>query len=157
VSVHLVKRFQRITILEIGQSENNNCLWRSCLLTDREKMCNLYKGPSINASYQVSVHLTKGIQRRRLKCEKLTDDRDDDRRRMQSDGKSLTCFWQIELKPCVFSVLAPHVNKQVPCHCTKPGQWAIMYLCVRDYRFLLFLRFYYLILILFRLCGMIKK
>ena len=34
----------------------------------------LYKGPSIDASYQVSVHLAEGFQRRRLKCEKLTDD-----------------------------------------------------------------------------------
>ena len=33
-----------------------------------------YKGLSIDASYQVSVHSTKGFQRRRLKCEKLTDD-----------------------------------------------------------------------------------
>ena len=40
---------------------------------DRNKMSNLYKGPSIDASYQVSVHLAKGFQRRRLKCEKLTD------------------------------------------------------------------------------------
>jgi hypothetical protein len=37
-------------------------------------MCNLYRGPSIDASYQVSVHLAKRFQRRRLKCEKLTDD-----------------------------------------------------------------------------------
>ena len=48
---------------------NKNCLWQ-----DRDKMSNLYKGPSINASYQVSVHLAEGFQRRRLKCEKLTDD-----------------------------------------------------------------------------------
>ena len=34
----------------------------------------LYTGPSIDASYQVSVHLAKGFQRRRLKCERLTDD-----------------------------------------------------------------------------------
>ena len=34
----------------------------------------LYRGPSIDASYQVSVHLAKGFQRRRLKCEKLMDD-----------------------------------------------------------------------------------
>ena len=40
---------------------------------DRDKMSNLYRGPSIDASYQVSVHLTEGFQRR-LKCEKLTDD-----------------------------------------------------------------------------------
>jgi hypothetical protein len=38
-------------------------------------MSNLYKGPSIDASYQVSVHLADGFQRTRLKCEKLTDDR----------------------------------------------------------------------------------
>jgi hypothetical protein len=37
-------------------------------------LSNLYRGPSIDASYQVSVHLAEGIQRRRLKCEKLTDD-----------------------------------------------------------------------------------
>ena len=37
-------------------------------------MSNLYKGPSIDASYQVSVHLAEGFQRRRLKYEKLMDD-----------------------------------------------------------------------------------
>ena len=37
-------------------------------------MSNLYRGPSIDASYQVSVHLAERFQRRRLKCEKLTDD-----------------------------------------------------------------------------------
>jgi hypothetical protein len=57
-------------------------------------MSNLYKGPSIDASYQVSVHLAKGFQRRRLKCEKLTDDR----RWTPSDDKSLHCLWQGELK-----------------------------------------------------------
>jgi hypothetical protein len=42
---------------------------------DWNKMSNLYKGPSIDASYQVSVHLAEGFQRRRLKCEKLIDDK----------------------------------------------------------------------------------
>jgi hypothetical protein len=37
-------------------------------------MSNLYRRPSIYASYQVSVHLAEGFQRRRLKYEKLTDD-----------------------------------------------------------------------------------
>jgi hypothetical protein len=41
---------------------------------DWDKMSNLYGGPSIDASYQVSVYLAEGFQRRRLKCEKLTDD-----------------------------------------------------------------------------------
>ena len=58
------------------------------------KMSNLYKGPSINASYQVSIHLAEGFQWRRLKCETLTDDG----RQMPSDGKSSHCLWQGELK-----------------------------------------------------------
>ena len=52
---------------------NKNCLWWPCLLMDRDEFSNLYRGPSIDASYQVSVHLAEGFQRRRLKCEKLTD------------------------------------------------------------------------------------
>ena len=53
---------------------NKNCMWQSCLLMDRDKISNLYNGPSIDASYQVSIHLAEGFQRRRLKCEKLTND-----------------------------------------------------------------------------------
>jgi hypothetical protein len=49
---------------------NKNCLWRPCLLMDRDEMSNIYRGPSIDAS----VQLAEGFQRRRLKCEKLTDD-----------------------------------------------------------------------------------
>jgi hypothetical protein len=41
---------------------------------DRDDMRNHYRRPSKDASYQVSVHLAKGFQRRRLKCEKLTND-----------------------------------------------------------------------------------
>jgi hypothetical protein len=37
------------------------------LLTDRDEKSNLYKGPSIDVSYQVSVHLAKQFQRRRFK------------------------------------------------------------------------------------------
>jgi hypothetical protein len=48
----------------------------------------------IDASYQVSGNLAEGFQRRRLKCEKLTDDR----RRTPSDDKSSHCLWQGERK-----------------------------------------------------------
>jgi hypothetical protein len=37
-------------------------------------MNNFYRGPSIDAFYQVSDQLALRFQRRRLKCEKLTDD-----------------------------------------------------------------------------------
>jgi hypothetical protein len=45
---------------------NKNGLWRPCLSTDRDEMSNPYKGPSINASYQVTVHLVTQFQRRRF-------------------------------------------------------------------------------------------
>ena len=74
VSVHLAKMFQRRIFFKNQPIRNRNCLWWPCLLMDRDKMSNLYKEPSIDASYQVSVHLAEGIQRKRLKCEKLMDD-----------------------------------------------------------------------------------
>jgi hypothetical protein len=43
-----------------------NCLWQPCLLTDRDKMSNLYRGSSIDASYQASVPLAKQFQGRRF-------------------------------------------------------------------------------------------
>jgi hypothetical protein len=56
---------------------------------DRDEMSYLYRGHFIDASYQISVHLAEGFQWRRLKCEKLTDNR-----RTPSDGKSSHYLWQ---------------------------------------------------------------
>ena len=64
ISVHLVTRFQRRICLRNQPIRNNNCLWRTCLLTNRAEMSNLYKRPSIDASYEVSIHLHKRFQRR---------------------------------------------------------------------------------------------
>jgi hypothetical protein len=55
-----------IDISKIQLAMNWNRLWWPCLLMDRDGMSNLYRGPSIDASYQVSVHLAKGFQRRRF-------------------------------------------------------------------------------------------
>ena len=66
VSVHLAKRFQRRRFFLNRPIRNKNCLWWLCLLMDPDKMSNLYRGPSIDASYQVSVHLAKRFQRRRF-------------------------------------------------------------------------------------------
>jgi hypothetical protein len=41
-------------------------MWWPCLLTDRDEMSNLYRGPAIDASYQVSIHLAKRFQRKRF-------------------------------------------------------------------------------------------
>ena len=53
-------------IKEINQYRNKNRLWRPCLLTDQDEISILYRGPSIDASYQVSVYLAKRFQRRRF-------------------------------------------------------------------------------------------
>jgi hypothetical protein len=46
----------------------------------------------MGASYQVSVHLAEGFQRRRLKCEKLTDDE------RQVMAKAHLAFGKVSLK-----------------------------------------------------------
>ena len=56
----------REDFLENEPIRNKNCLWWPCLLMDRDEMSNLYRGPAIDASYQVSVHLAKRFQRRRF-------------------------------------------------------------------------------------------
>ena len=61
---------------------------------DRDEMSNLYRGPSIDASYQVSVHLAEGFHQRRLKCDKLTDDG----RQEMAKAHIQHCLWQGELK-----------------------------------------------------------
>jgi hypothetical protein len=58
VSVHLAKRFRRRFFLN-RPIRNKNCLWQPCFLTDRNEMSILYRGPSKDASYQVSIHLAK--------------------------------------------------------------------------------------------------
>ena len=88
----------------------------------------LYRGPSIDASYQVSLHLAKRFQRRRFFLNLAIRNKNcmwrpclqtsnkfhlakgfqrrrlkcekltDDRRRTPSDGKSSRCLWQGELK-----------------------------------------------------------
>ena len=66
VSDHLAKRFQRRRFFRNQPIRNKNCLWWPCFLTDHNKMSILYREPSIDASYQVSVHLAKRFQRRRF-------------------------------------------------------------------------------------------
>jgi hypothetical protein len=59
VSVHLTKRFLEEKILKNRPIRNRNCLWQPCLLIDRDKISNLQRGSSIDASYQVSEEKIK--------------------------------------------------------------------------------------------------
>jgi len=59
------KQFQR-RFFRNRPIRNKNCLWQPCLCTDRYEMSNLYRGPSINASYKVPFYLTKRFKRRRF-------------------------------------------------------------------------------------------
>jgi hypothetical protein len=90
VSVHLAKRFQRRRFFRNQPTRNKNCLWQPYLLTDRDEMSNLYRGPSIDASYHVSVHLEK-IKMWKVNRPRTTDDR------CQVMAKA-HCLWQGELK-----------------------------------------------------------
>jgi hypothetical protein len=51
---------------EIDQSETRMTCGGKCLLTDRDKMNNLYRGPFIDACYLVSFHFSKRFQSRRI-------------------------------------------------------------------------------------------
>jgi hypothetical protein len=64
VSIHLAKQFQRRRFFRNQPIRNKNGLWRPCLLTDRDEISNIYRGPSKDAPYQVSIHLVKQFQRR---------------------------------------------------------------------------------------------
>ena len=69
ISVHLAKQFQRRKLFRYRPTRNKNCLWQPCLLTNWDKISNLYKIPSIYASYKVSAHLAKQFQRRFLEID----------------------------------------------------------------------------------------
>jgi hypothetical protein len=66
VSIYLAKRIQRRRFFRNQPIRNKNGLLWPCLLTDRVEMSNLYRGPAIDASYQISVHLAKRFRRRRF-------------------------------------------------------------------------------------------
>jgi hypothetical protein len=63
---HLAKRFQKKSCFIKRPIGNKNCLRRPYLLTDQNGMSNSHRGPSIDASYHVSVHLAKLFQSRRF-------------------------------------------------------------------------------------------
>ena len=66
VSVHMAKQFQRRIFFRNHPIRNRNCMWWPYLLIDRDEMSNFHRGHSVDASYQVSVHLAKQFQRRRF-------------------------------------------------------------------------------------------
>ena len=64
VLVHMAKQFQRRRFFRNRPIRNKNCLWWPCLLMNRDEMSNIYRGPSIDASYQISDQLALRCQRR---------------------------------------------------------------------------------------------
>ena len=66
VLVYLAKRFRGEDFFRNRPIRNKNCLWWPCLLMNRDEMSNLHRGPAIDASHQVVVHLAKQFQRRRF-------------------------------------------------------------------------------------------
>ena len=65
VSIHLAKRFQRRSLKKsVNQKQELPVV--AMFVNGLDEMSNLYRGPSMDASYQVSVHLAKVFQMRRL-------------------------------------------------------------------------------------------
>jgi hypothetical protein len=58
--------FQRRRFLEIDQSETRIACGGHVCSWNWNEMSTLYRGPPIDASYQVSVQLAKRLQRRRF-------------------------------------------------------------------------------------------
>jgi hypothetical protein len=58
--------FREDFFLENQPIRNKNCIWQSCLLMDWNEINNLNRGPSNDASYQVSVHFAKQYKSRRF-------------------------------------------------------------------------------------------
>jgi hypothetical protein len=52
--------------LEIEPIRNKNCLWRPCLITDKNEMSNLYRRPSIDISYYVSDHFGEAVTEEKI-------------------------------------------------------------------------------------------
>jgi hypothetical protein len=120
ISVHLATRFQRRRFFRNRPIRNKNCLWWPCLLTYGDEMSNLYRGPSIDASYQVSVHLAKGFQMRRLKCKTLTDDgwqMTDDGRHVMEKNRFSPGFLSIRSKPKGYQIQILDILYQVILKC----------------------------------------
>jgi hypothetical protein len=61
ISVLLEKRFHWRRFFRNEPISNKNGLWWPCLLADRYEMSIINRRPSIDASYQVSVHLAKWV------------------------------------------------------------------------------------------------
>ena len=67
VSVHLAKRFQRRRFfLEINNQKQELPVAAMFVNGSGQNEQLFYRGPAIDASYQVSVHLAKWFQKRRL-------------------------------------------------------------------------------------------
>jgi hypothetical protein len=59
ISVHLTTQFQSRRLFRHLPTRNKNFLWWSCLLTNRDVIGNLYRGPSNDTFYQILIYLAK--------------------------------------------------------------------------------------------------
>jgi hypothetical protein len=65
--VHAISLFPALYQNDFTYYRYNCYVCKTCLLTARDEMNNLYRGPCIDASYQASVHLAKGASEEKIK------------------------------------------------------------------------------------------
>ena len=95
------------------QIRNKNCLSRSCLLMNWDEMSNLYRGPSMDASYQVRFIWSSGFRVEEF-C----------RNRPISITNCLwwPCLLRIEPKRTIFRGPSIYASYQVSIHLAKRFQ-----------------------------------
>ena len=77
--------------------------WQPCWISNQHQKHKSGRGPSSEHFWQVWLKSVQRFQRRRFKCEKLTDGRTDERRMLTHD-KNSHGLWPGELKSGVSKV-----------------------------------------------------
>jgi endonuclease III-like uncharacterized protein len=111
VSIHLAKRFQRRRFFRNQPIRNKNGLWWPCLLMNLDEMSNLYRGPSKDASYQISVHLAKRFQRRFFRNQQIRNKNDLWHPCMLADRNWMSNLYRWHSKDASYQVLI-HLAKR---------------------------------------------
>jgi hypothetical protein len=96
--------------------------WQPCWISNQHQKHKTGRGPSSEHFWQVWLISVQRFQRRRFKCEKLTDGRTDGRRTLTHD-KSSHGLWPGELKN-------EHFNYSTLISMSVLSHWEILFISV---------------------------
>ena len=122
VTIQLAWWFLTRRFLKFQPMRTHYGRWQPCWISNQHQKQKYGRGPPNEHFWQVWFKSVQWFQRRRFKCEKLTDGR---RRRMPSHDKSSHDLWPGELKTIQYFVIifCHHI-----CYNIKVI-WNIIYVC----------------------------